>query len=35
MRAAESLRLPLMRDDETDLLGFDDEGVGVGTRRRP
>lgn len=35
MRAAESLRLPLMRDDETDLLGFDDEGDVVGTPRRP
>src|SRR5579864_9323298 len=35
MRTAESLRLPLMRDDETDLLGFDDEGDGVGKPRRP
>ena len=34
-RAAESLRLPLMRDDEMDLLGFDDEGAGAGSPRRP
>lgn len=31
---AESLRLPLMRDDETDLLGFDDGSDGEGSPRR-